>query len=284
MDSRHLSDLGQLRERTAVIRWMLGHARDLVRKMGLEKGWWCGINLPRRGIFGGNEQGDVDLIAGPLSYTFSDEELAERIRKALLVDVFGEYRAHHEAGMAGCVDWPPRVEHVVACEVKASYFDGAGWKATHIGERARVLGQLDLLRERGVNRVSFLHLGSTTPRGETDVREIARELDAAAWPTFPQVFRPEEHPDYGYFRAMMGAQEGMTEEFSGVHDGLVVSQLPRIFERGPQAWHGELARRLAELPRPTCWSVFVVSCEQCGRWRHALNTREVESSCSCASS
>ena len=73
--------------------------------------------------------------------------------------------AIHDACNQGLVAWPPSVSFTVGVEVKASYFDGVKWKATHVGEADRLAGQLRVLHDNGVNSVAFLHLASTKPAG-----------------------------------------------------------------------------------------------------------------------
>ena len=167
---KHLYNLGQDREDTAIERWMYGHCAEVLSALGLPSGWWCGLWLQRDDIYGNGANGDIDLLAGPLELDFDETELAARVRaeassRPLATDPgFIRNVAIMQAAQDGHVVWPPSVETVVACEVKASRFDGSAWRTTHLGEHARVKGQLDGHLDQGVDRVALLHLCATKPR------------------------------------------------------------------------------------------------------------------------
>jgi hypothetical protein len=150
---RYLYELGPHRERVANQRWLFWHAGEFLAALGLPFGWWCAVGLLRRQVFGQNHDGDVDLLAGPLELNVSRDEWAVMLRDT------AESRpgwspsmvrglAVHDACEKGFVAWPPPIGFSVGVEVKASWFDGEKWKATHAGEGRRIAGQLRVLHDR----------------------------------------------------------------------------------------------------------------------------------------
>jgi hypothetical protein len=235
-------------------------------------------------VFGGRENGDVDFLAGPTRYEFSDDELSAMLVAARERDPqFGELRFHYEAGRAGHVVWPPEVREVVACEFKASWFSDGTWRRTHSGAHAKILGQMNFLRERGVNRVAFLHLGATKPTDERlETWRAASEQLTRAVESFPDVF-PNTEIEYGHFRAIMAATHDGPESRAGAHEGITVLRWPGLINPIiEQPWHRELQARLAALPRPKYLNTFVHECAPCRRWRHSSSPDPFVEPCQCA--
>jgi hypothetical protein len=56
----HLYDAGLDRERFAVRRWMEFSGLSLFPALGITGGWWSGLFLSRRKVFGEAIEGDVD--------------------------------------------------------------------------------------------------------------------------------------------------------------------------------------------------------------------------------
>jgi hypothetical protein len=192
--------------------------------------------------------------------------------------------AHVDAGRDGRVIWPPPVDVVVGCEVKASYFDGEIWKSTHEGRTARIYGQLDYLAEQGVNRVAFLHLASTTPTDEQVMTWAAaeRQMDLAHAAGFPQAFHSADRPHYGYLRGLMGAVPEDTEDMAGVHEGPWLVQAPSwLHADAPQPWRERLAAQLATLPNPMALRTFIMTCPHCRRWGHTQSPYQAHFLCPC---
>jgi hypothetical protein len=277
-DPRYLGQLGTLRERAAVARWMYSHAEEIPRFLGLPNGWWCGLFLQRADLFGDRCDGDVDFIAGPLRYTFSDDEWEARVWAELrkrpfntAVPYYHLIAAHAQAGQDGCVDWPPRIDYVVAGEVKASHHDGRTWKATHENERVRIGGQLRYLDQRGVNRAAFLHVGATAPPESPDGSwDAASQHLAVARASFPDAFDAEALPGFGCIRAIMAGVPGHNEARAGVHSPLIewapARLLNPVVER---VWHSTLHERLASLPRPNYLRTWILACPSCAHWQLA---------------
>jgi len=283
----HLCDLGEEREAFAIERWMFGHTEQTMTALGLPVGWWRGCFLRRRDIFGDDADGDVDLIAGPLVYeNMTSAEWTARVdaERAKVGDDFAVAYAHAKAGDEGRVEWPPTVEEVIACEVKASYFDGEQdeWKRTHAGRQARTLGQLDYLRDKGVNRISLLHLASTRPpRHTAETWQAAIDEAERAWPRFPLLVDPAHLKGYGYHRAFLSAIPEGTEGSAGVHYGISTIASPALVNAvEPRAWHETLRARLAKMPRPKYVRTSVSTCWNCGSWQHSSSFARYAPLCS----
>jgi hypothetical protein len=275
------------REREATLSWSFGHANELPNHLGLQlpRGWWCAFFLLRSDVFGGKADGDIDFLAGPTRYSFGDEELAARLAVARAKDPqFGEARFHYQAGREGLVVWPPEVQEVVACEIKASCFADGKWKQTHSssGARAGIRKQLKLLYDYGVNRVALLHLGVTKPTDERiETWRAALAQLASAVESFPDVF-PNTDVEYGHLRAVMAATHDGPESRAGAHAGVTALRPPGlinpIIER---PWHRRLRARLAELPQPMYLNTFIQECSRCRRWRHSSSPDVASEPCVC---
>ena len=285
--TNYLWNAGQLRERQAIARWSFGHANELPVALGLTlpRGWWCGFFLSRRFIFDELQDGDVDFIAGPMRYSFSDEELKDRLSVARSRDPrgFEELRVHWQAGQDGQVVWPPDVGEVVACEIKASWFD-TRWHRTHesAGAKAELLGQLDISRQRGVNRVAFLHIGVTKPTEErTEPWKAANQQLDTAMSSFPDTF-PDTNIAYGHFKAGMAATYDGLESVAGTHTYITVERSPGLLNPiVEQRWHRQLQARLAELPQPKYINIFIHECPKCQKWRHGAAPDPAQQPCAC---
>jgi hypothetical protein len=133
---------------------------------------------------------------------------------------------HHcwkRAAEDGLLRWPPRLNLIAACEMKASWFDAekGTWHATHVREGPRVKGQLELLLRFGLDRVGFLHLGATKPRAVESINPwfLAGHDAAIARKTMPFVFAPNEMPQCGYFQAVVGSVPFACEDLSDAGGG-----------------------------------------------------------------
>lgn len=286
---KHIYRMGMKREFVGLPRWLELRAPDLMRIMGLPGGWWCGLFLSRRDIFGSAIDGDVDILAGPLDFTLSHKDWEKRIEQesrnlplttvqSNIISLTG-LRAAEE----GMILWPPSMEMLVACEVKVSWFhpEDQKWKRTHKGEAREVKGQLSRLMNEGVNRVAFLHLGATKPRIHSLANPYFQAaIDGAAGDDdFPLVFNPTEMPECGYFTAMLGAVPNAEEDQSGA------GGVPRVLHPClpnkvlKQGWRELLQDRLARFPRPKSPWIFIFSCTKCGRWD--LRDNPLDMSCTC---
>jgi hypothetical protein len=241
------------------------------------------MNLSRQEVFGERSGGDIDLLAGPLALTISDvgfAGLVEEERRSLPGGPEGMHQqlAHMRAGREGLVQWPPDVLYTVAIEVKASYFKDGRWKATHEGERAKILGALRERRRRGVNAVAFLHLGVVEPSSDAD--ELDVKMDSAV-ESFPRIFDPESIEGFGYCIGVMGgvARDGHTPW--GAEAGPAWISGPKSSPCENLPWHPAFRNRLAALPRPIFFRTFVHTCPICRRWMHAGSANPTGFSCAC---
>jgi hypothetical protein len=285
--AKYLWNAGQLRERQSIARWSFGHANELPVAMGLTipRGWWCGFFLSRRFVFDEEQDGDVDFVAGPMRYSFSDEELADRLRAARSQDPHGfeELRVHWKAGQEGYVVWPPEVGEIVACEIKTSWFD-TQWHRTHesSGAGIELLGQMDVSRQRGINKVAFLHIGVTKPTEErVETWEASSRQLNIAMNSFPNAF-PNTEIAYGHFRAGMAATYDGLESVAGTHTHIITERHPeQINPITEQRWHKQLQARLAELPKPKYINIFIHECPKCQKWRHGASPDPADQPCIC---
>jgi len=288
--ANYLWNAGQLRERHSIARWSFGHANELPMAIGftLPRGWWCGFFLSRRFIFDETQNGDVDFVAGPMRYSFSDEELIDRLRAARSQDPrgFEELRVHLKAGQDGHVVWPPDVAEIVACKIKTSWFD-TQWHRTHesAGARTELLGQMDISRQRGINRVAFLHIGVTKPTEERveTWKASSQQLDMAM-SSFPNAF-PDTEIAYGHLKAGMAATCDGLESMAGTHTYITIERSPGLINPIiEQRWHKQLRARLAELPQPGYLNIFIHECPKCWKWRHGSSPDPAQQPCICGAS
>lgn len=294
---QHLWHAGEHREALALRRWLdPEHTGELLRALGLRgrpiAGWWCGLNLPRAELFAERADGDADLVAGVLEFDLTEDEWRDRLRASADRFALGAHPSNVEnfavlrAAADGRIVWPPRLDQMVACEVKASWYRTQRdpmWKATHVGERRRVMGQLRYLLDHGVDRVAFLHLGATEPRGDPQGNPwIAAGRDALeAEAALEHVFDPAELPSCGYFATVMGAVHFAEEDFAGAGGALIPIAPAQANPRatGSEAWRAALRERLGKLPRPPWPTAFVVACPSCGAWAVTAATSTAECSC-----
>ena len=286
----HIFELREEREPVAVDRWLNLNASQLFRALGLSDFWWCALRLPRKDVFADTRDGDIDILAGPLEFDMREEEWRTRIdgesqRRPLStahsnIETFAVLRATAE----GLIQWPPNLDTLVACEAKASWFrpDAQQWKATHAGEAARVKGQLKRLLQEGFDRVGFLHIGATQPR---DVGIINPWLQSAADATDGEdklmpIYAPADMPLCGYFTTVLGAVPFAAEHMSGAGSALRVRQACLPNPAPTQQWREQLRQRLAQLPKPTSPTTFILSCPDCGRWN--MRSRPVDLTCTCS--
>ncbi len=264
-------------------RWLEHHASALFRALGVTGPFWCGMNLRRREVFGAGNDGDVDIIGGPLTWDIDPASWAKRI-EAIVRTVpptahhsHAEERACQTAAADGHIEWPPRLDRLVACEAVASYYDSDAdqMKRTLVDEMHRVEGQLRLLDRYGVDRISALHIIATRPGAPTGAHpwfqatdEAMRALDAVQrLGDLAIAHRPARA---GFFRIVMAAVGDLSERTAG-------SGMPLDVIRAAGAPCGdlatvsdwrqdELAPRLARLPNPRSSVAYIRRCDACGDW------------------
>lgn len=277
----YLFESGELRERRVLARWMPHFGSAVLQNLGLTGLWWCGLCLPRAEVFGpAAGQGDVDIVAGPLAFSLTNDEIHVRIAEEAAKhpdshpsrwESFAMLRASEE----GLVRWPPESRRVIACEVKASWFDrdapdpARAWKASHRGETKRVVGQLRSLLRPGVSRIGFVHVGVTRPQGGQDGLNpwlAGGDEAATALTSFPLVFPPELIPGCGYYQVLLRAIEGATEEWRGAGGFPQVVYAAEDQPTGEQVGPVDLLENLGRCARPRTPGTFVLSCSECRTW------------------
>lgn len=271
------------RERKTIVRWFPIFGGYLLAQLGITGHWWCGLCLPRQGILGqAGLEGDVDIVAGSLGFALTPEELALRVerKRQELADWHPSWPytfAVQEAALEGHVDWPPGVSRLVACEVKVSWFDreanpDRAWRRSHRRKGSQVIGQLRLLKERGLARIGFLHIAVTRPlSGAPGLNPWLGGASEAfdVRDSFPQVFDPSSIPWCGYFRALVQPVTGGTEDKRGV--GGIPQQIQSaevLLANPPCATNSfsPLREALRQCARPLTPSTFVLACPRCQRW------------------
>jgi hypothetical protein len=271
--------LREKREDTMIRRWLGGAigADQLLGLLGVTGLRWCALNLPRCDLLPDAPAGDIDVVAGPMEFDFDETEFTLRVNREkeglpLAAQPSWAYDfAVRRACAEGHLVWPPRVDEIVACEVKASWYHPTEkkWKATHARKGTRVKGQLRLLLDNGFNRVAFLHIGVTKPRDEANPSpwfRAARDASVAEH-QMKLVYDPADLPDCGYFRCVVGAVAAATEEKAAAEAPLTVIQPCRSRPQGSDVrLKGRLRDRLELLPRPRVPQVFVQTCPKCERW------------------
>lgn len=284
------------REDTAIERWLYGHADELMHALGVpvgpSRGWWCGMWLRRDEVFGDGKDGDVDLLAGPLTFDFDDPELRRRVQKEATEWPLATNRASvvgsaiMKAAHEGHVVWPPSTDTVVACEVKASgYSSETGLRNSHANEGRKVMAQLRYSLDHGIDRAALLHLCATRPRPTEAGNSwlLAGHDLGHTRASMPRIFEASEQPESGYFLGILGAVEGAEEHLEGASSGLEVLEVAAANPKSAPgaAWRDRLSKRLADLPRPTTLRAFVKRCGKCGTWRQAVMSIEQWSPCPC---
>jgi hypothetical protein len=238
---RYIYDGRQESEKLAIDRWLdvLGRSK-FPAALGLPSTWWCGIRLPRVHVLNRQLAGDIDIVAGPLGR------------------------------VEGRIEWSPRVDYLVACEVKASWFEpGIGWHRTHSREVAQIKGQLEVLLDSGFDRVAFLHIGGTKPSGgQGHPWGVALNDAYEGTQTFPRIFGSGDLPlCVADLSTVIGALPHKTEERGGAGGALTVYQVGTPSPRaGAQSWREQLQARLEDLPGPPTACVFIKPCPTCAKW------------------
>ncbi|MHB8408994.1 MAG: hypothetical protein ACYDHY_13030 [Acidiferrobacterales bacterium] len=273
--------LGMERERKGAQRWLSVFAERFFPVLGIEGPWWCAPNLPRPEVFGDGYDGDVDLVAGPLEFSITEADWSHRFecearrcpldtQRAMII-----HMALVRACAEGLIIWPLRMDMVVACEAKVSWFDPSTGKckATHAGEASRVRGQLKVILEHGVDRVAFLHLVTTKPgvTGASAWGQAAADCAQAteAFGHQPPLFGSADLPLCGYYRVIVGAVPHKSENLAGAGGSVQILQAAQpnaARMTSAQTWRNVLRERLARCPRPMWPNAYVNVCPRCGKW------------------
>lgn len=306
-----LSELaGAEQEREGIFREINGSLASLLLAAGAGEvpyrsdrtlvGWWCAPCAPRALVFGKRLQsGDIDLLAGPMYVDASAAEANALIEEEILSaplersSSLAVMFAHLRLIEAGRLIWPPPMDYLIGIEVKVSCFDtvhefrraehrrSRPWRRQHVEEHGKIIGQLNALRDAGIDRVSFFHLGITEPRAVSGMQGIrTAALDAGrADDQFPFVFRGPASPDvfatlpdgYGYITKCLAGTIHEAEHDQGATtmsgelqpgrravDGYRLEQSPLALIGGDGHWRGALRGRLGTLPSPaSAWPVVV---------------------------
>jgi hypothetical protein len=264
--------------------WLEHNAGDLLRELGINGPFWCGLNLPRGEVLGPDNDGDLDLIGGPLEWKVEPEEWLDRTHA--IARQFPP-TAHHSivqewtartAADEGRLKWPPSIDHLVAIEAVSSYYDVEAklLKRTLAGrEMRRIEGQLGLLHRNGLDRFGMLHLIATKP-GEPTATSPWFQSGHASGSGLDAVERlrdavvPARPTRAGVFRAAMGAVGELSERTAGSESALQVIRPATGAANGTAAtavWRREvLLPRLAALGNPRAFCAYIRSCRRCGHW------------------
>ncbi|MDB4928250.1 MAG: hypothetical protein JWM10_734 [Myxococcaceae bacterium] len=226
----------------------------LLGQFGIFGPYWCATNLQRDEVFSAVGCGDIDALFGPL----------------------------HDRSWQGATDF------VAACEIKASKFDGdRGLKRTLENQGQKIVEQLRLLVDRGIDRTAFFHLIVTNPRevpgaGRWSVsgHDSMAAVDAAR----KRLFNPSELPGCGYFRTSIAALPGVPEYIEGGAGwfDIVEYATDHPSARAPQPWRETLRSLLDSLGDPEFSPCFIRRCDKCDQlYQHPCSIgdhREVERS------
>lgn len=281
----HKSELakGKNRERHQTEAWFFAYIESVLSGIGLPEGWWCAFNIPRRSIPGLGSSGDIDVLAGPVSLAISDREFglmlddARRERPGCQHNYYKNV-AYRRAGREGLIEWPPLIGFTAAIEVKSSFFDGERWKATHEGEKDKILGALDERRGLGINVTAFMHLGVV--RSAPTAQDLDKRMNLAR-STFPYL-EPTSLGPHGYYSGFMGAVvTGSDQMAQGAMEGRHWWKMPEPSLVKPQPWHDAVRERLGSIPPPRFVRTCMHACPACGAWRTSESAELVD--CSCAS-
>jgi hypothetical protein len=293
----HICRQGQRREAVALERWLDLNGPQLLHEIGVPEPWWCGIFLPRAKFLGDAAGGDVDIVAGKLEAQVTKLEWKQRCARAAR----GMSLTAHPSRVAELarlqaeedrvLRWPARLDYLVGCEAKASWYQlhPAGWKATHVGESRRIVGQLELLLEHGFDRVAFLHLGATEPRQDPTGNPwfLAGDDVLRAEGELRPILSPSDVPECGSFSSVIGAVAHAPEDWAGSGGLLRVHRpaLPNPSAADPnrRQWRATLRDRLVALGQPRWFRTFVVICDGCGAWSMSP-APYAPSTCSCRTS
>jgi hypothetical protein len=284
--------MGQGREHVAIERIMFVHCSQLLDLLGFPFGWWCGVELPRADLFGDDDDGDVDLVAGPLEFSFDSNEWTRRLNaEAAGYPLTMPHGAivtltASKAVEEGHVVWPPSMDFIAGVEVKARKYTGGEWRPTYTGpKRNAVIGQLQALLERGMDVVTSFNICSTEPRTEpgTDTWLAAGAEARAALDAARPIFTPDELPGCGYAISVFGAVPQDSDGYAGaiISPRFLRTPIRNIRPDAERTWRARLRARLATMPKPRFIRSFILHCKRCGEWRHAPNATQEWNPCPC---
>jgi hypothetical protein len=247
-----LFDSGERREDRSFATWMAMDFGYLLGQLGISGPYWCATNLRRSEVFNDAGCGDIDALFGALQ--------------------------------GRC--WQGATDFVAACEVKTSKFDGdRGLKRTLQTQGHKIVEQLRLLVDRGIDRTGFLHLIIANPRevpgaGRWSVSDY--DSIAAVEAARKRLFDPSTLPGCGYFRTSIAALPGVPEYIEGGAGWFDVVEYATDHPsaRAPQPWRDTVQSLLESLGDPEFAPCFIRRCDTCGRlYQHPSSIgghREVE--------
>jgi hypothetical protein len=185
---------------------------------------WCLVEIDQRQLVP-ERRGDVDILAGNLTW-----REPERYR-SLVREFANEYphwnpTLHYELAMwkligEGGILWPPRLDHVVAIEVKCAYLaDNVVHSTKSSPSKIRgIRNQLDGLIEMGFDNVALLDFIATQPsvgmNGDAWLR--ANVVTAVALEQMHEILlqRLKDDSPASHFAICIGAVEGDSESMRG---------------------------------------------------------------------
>ncbi|MCO5168157.1 MAG: hypothetical protein M9894_17585 [Planctomycetes bacterium] len=290
---RHLPEND--REIEAFTRWVFHHGDELMTAMGVFGPWWLGLFLDRRDVFGEPLQGDIDFLGGPLEVALSADQKLELLKAETAKwdastpqHAIQSFAAERAAANQTLYVWPPKLDSLVAGELKVSWFDPAGqdmkprdvrrlrargepvvpgkWHGVHRGKGVNARSELQLLVDHGFERVAFFHLGAADPQSSQAnawIQGMAHADDAEKKQDL--LYDPGEMPACGYLSAVMGAVPHKHEGLAGAGGSVrvVVEPPPNPVKA---SWKAHLLAELQKLPPPSVLSPFVRACPHCKAW------------------
>lgn len=165
----HLIEVPNQERETAAIRTLLDTdplIQPLFHSIGLR--WplcWCMIQLPQEKLISGR-RGDVDILAGNLNWNDAEQfDMVVRAERDRLPHFHPSW--HYDFAMRrlasdGGLAWPPSIDHVVAIEVKCSYFAERP-HATKRGKARDIRKQIGGLLKMAFDRVVLLDVIANEP-------------------------------------------------------------------------------------------------------------------------
>ena len=236
----------------------------------------------RKELLGTSLLGDVDILAGRLSWSDPDafEALVAEERANAQPERHDSWNyklAALRLARAGGISWPPSCDHVVGLEAKCAYWEACagGLKSTKSGKTRKIRKQVESLLEMGLDQVALLDIIANPPVSGPNGRAWISALNVAATSRdamFPIVReRLEDDCEAAHWVWSIGAIVGGDELCRGAGAPIEVrpsrgnSRLAKVI--GAQSARQEVEQHLKEmftnLQAPTIFPAIFVDCKDC---------------------